>query len=299
MPELPEVETVRRGLAPVLEGATIAGVELRRADLRFPFPAHMADTMCGARVETLSRRGKYLVATLTQEAEPDPWYWIAHLGMSGRFIVEAGTATQPGAFAHQHARLVQHDHVVLTTQDGARIVYNDPRRFGYMRLVRDLSDEATLAHMGPEPLGNGFHAEALFQALRGRSGPVKTVLLDQAVVAGLGNIYVCEALFDAAISPNGRARSLSRGECERLVQAIRDVLSRAIVAGGSSLRDHAAVDGSLGYFQHQFHVYGREGEPCIRTGCPGTIERQVQAGRSTFQCRKCQVRPRAGVRMSR
>lgn len=284
MPELPEVETVRRGLAPAMEGARFGHVELRRADLRFPLPAHFRERLEGASVENLSRRGKYLTAALSTGET-----LIMHLGMSGRFTIDE--TRKPGAFVHDTGGGSRHDHVVFVMSGGGgdtRITYNDPRRFGFMDLAPTgaLEECRHFKGMGPEPLGNGFSAVALNEALKGRAAPVKAALLDQRVVAGLGNIYVCEALFRAGVSPRRRAASVAGRRGERLYPAIIEVLREAIEAGGSTLRDFAAADGALGYFQHRFDVYGREGEPC--RACSTPIERLAQAGRSTFFCPACQ-----------
>jgi formamidopyrimidine-DNA glycosylase len=289
MPELPEVETVRRGLAPVMEGAVIAGVEQRRPDLRFPFPADFAGRLTGRRVEVLGRRAKYLVGTLD-----DGTSLVMHLGMSGSFRVENGEA--PGGFHHPRSKDEAHDHVVLHLGSGARIVYNDPRRFGFMTLVEPggLDVHPLFAGLGTEPTGNSFQAEMLADRLAGRAAPLKAALLDQRLIAGLGNIYVCEALCRAGLSPRRAAGTLvlANGKPSprlfRLVEAIRAVIAEAIEAGGSSLRDYVQADGSLGYFQHRFAVYDREGETCTRPGCGGTIRRIVQSGRSTFYCPRCQ-----------
>ncbi len=282
MPELPEVETVRRGLAPVLAGRMIARAEVRRAGLRFPFPPDMAARLTGRRVEALSRRAKFLLAALDSGET-----LLIHLGMSGRLLIEgAETATL------HHARAVpsRHDHVVLHMQDGTRITFNDARRFGVMDLwpTDRLQEHPMLARLGPEPLGNGFHAKALAAALAGRRAPVKTALLDQRVVAGLGNIYVCEALWRAGIHPKRAAGRIGNQRVAALVRAIRAVLEEAIDSGGSTLRDFRAADGELGYFQHAFAVYDRAGRPCPRAGCKGKIARIVQGGRSTFYCPRCQ-----------
>jgi formamidopyrimidine-DNA glycosylase len=286
VPELPEVETVRRGLAPALEGATIARAQVHRPDLRWPFPDRMAERLTGARVLRLRRRSKYILADLdTGET------LIVHLGMSGRMIVSAGAArVAPGAFHHAHPAPEKHDHVVLDTQAGARITFNDARRFGAMDLAPTATVEAhkLLAALGPEPLGNAFHEDHLARAFRGKRTPVKAALLDQRIVAGLGNIYVCEALFRAGISPLRHAGRIARPRVERLVSEIRHVLTEAIEAGGSSLRDYRQADGDLGYFQHTFRVYGREGQPCQTPECKGIIRRKVQSGRSSFHCPICQ-----------
>ena len=284
MPELPEVETVRRGLAPELEGVRLARVETRRADLRFPFPERFAERLAGARVLALHRRAKYLIADLdTGES------WISHLGMSGRFTIEAGgERNQPGEYVHGGAPNPRHDHVVIETERGTRLVYNDPRRFGFMDLVpTDTLGLCThFASMGPEPTGNALSAPDLSARLKGRRTPIKAALLAQSVIAGLGNISVCEALFRAGISPRRLAASVAGRRAERLVPHIRDVIAEAIAAGGSSLKDFASTDGALGYFQHRFSVYDREGQPC--PSCSAPIRRIVQSGRSTFYCPACQ-----------
>jgi formamidopyrimidine-DNA glycosylase len=287
MPELPEVETVRRGLAPVLEGRRIDTVELRRPDLRFPFPDRFAERITGATIGPLGRRAKYLLLPL-QTGET----LILHLGMSGRVLIEAGEGRkQLGEFHHEHGRLAAHDHVMIQLSGGARVIYNDVRRFGFMRLAPTdaLESDPFIAELGPEPLGNGFHAEHLLKVFAGRAVPLKSALLDQKNVAGLGNIYVCEALNRSGLSPYRAARSLKPKEATRLASEIRAVLEEAIAAGGSTLRDFRHEDGSLGYFQHTFRVYDREGEACPTPGCGGTIERQVQSGRSTFFCASCQT----------
>jgi formamidopyrimidine-DNA glycosylase len=283
VPELPEVETVRRGLEPVLAGRVITRAEIRRPDLRWPFPKRMAKRLTGARVTGLRRRSKYLLADLDRGET-----LIMHLGMSGRLLV---SGAQLGTFHHQHPAPEKHDHVVLDVEGGARVTFNDARRFGAMDLwpTADLAAHRLLAGLGPEPLGNGFHGAYLAGRMAGRVTPVKAVLIDQRVVAGLGNIYVCEALWRARISPLRLARDLTPDEAETLVAAVRTVLEDALAAGGSSLRDYRRADGELGYFQHSFAVYDREGKPCLRTGCGGVIERIVQSGRSSFYCPVCQA----------
>jgi formamidopyrimidine-DNA glycosylase len=293
MPELPEVETVRRGLAPILVGARIFRVELRRPDLRFPFPPDFVKNLQGRRITGLNRRAKYLVATLDDGAA-----LIAHLGMSGAFRIETdgdGEAEPLGAFALPRSKNPAHDHVVLHVE-GARVIYNDPRRFGFMTFTREanLETHPFFVDLGVEPLSNGFDARVLARLFAGKKTPLKSALLDQKGIAGLGNIYVCESLHRSGLSPHRAAGDLARANgaptraAERLVRAIRDVLMEAVAAGGSSLRDHRQTDGSLGYFQHRFHVYGREGEACATRACGGTILRQTQNGRSTFFCPKCQ-----------
>ncbi|APZ52677.1 bifunctional DNA-formamidopyrimidine glycosylase/DNA-(apurinic or apyrimidinic site) lyase [Salipiger abyssi] len=282
MPELPEVETVRRGLAPVMEGQRIALARVNRPDLRWPFPERMAERLTGARVERLRRRSKYILADLdTGET------LLIHLGMSGRMLV-SGDAL--GRFVHDHPAPEKHDHVVFDMADGARVTFNDPRRFGAMDLMGTETAEAhpLLAALGPEPLGNAFSESHLVAALKGRNMPVKSALLDQKIVAGLGNIYVCEALFRAGIHPGRRVSRISEKRLAALVPVIRQVLAEAIEAGGSSLRDFRQADGELGYFQHSFDVYGREGQPCRTPGCTNSVHRIVQSGRSSFYCPGCQ-----------
>ena len=330
MPELPEVETVRQGLAPALEGAVITAASLRRPDLRFPFPDGLEALLRGARVTALARRAKYLLIELDRGTT-----LISHLGMSGSYRVEAvglaetgaedlavglaetGAQTKehvpagngadiqghehvPGLFHHERSALAAHDHIVLQVEGGragpARIIYNDPRRFGFMLAAPTarLHEHPMLCDLGPEPTGNALTAEHLAARLRGKKSPLKAVLLDQKTIAGLGNIYVCEALSRARLSPKRLARTLvkkSGAPTERLARLtghIRDVIAEAIQAGGSSLRDHKHTDGSLGYFQHRFAVYDREHAPCPNPGCRGTVARIVQSGRSTFYCPTCQ-----------
>jgi len=286
MPELPEVETVRGGLAPVLEGRRLVRVEARRPDLRFPFPENFVQVLTGATVVRLERRAKYILARLDREDT-----LVVHLGMTGRFEIEKPEGQErPGHFHYAPAPDPKHAHVVFETDAGVRITYYDPRRFGYMALVNTATLELHpwFSGLGPEPLSPAFDADRLKAAFAGRKQGPKTLLLDQRIVAGLGNIYVCEALHRARISPFKPAGKISRARLEPLVQAVRDVLSEAIAAGGSTLRDYAQADGALGYFQHSFRVYDREGRPCPNAGCKGVIARQVQAGRSTFYCPVCQ-----------
>lgn len=282
MPELPEVETVRRGLTPAMEGQTILLAEVNRPDLRWPFPANMAARLTSRTVLRLRRRSKYILADLDNGET-----LLVHLGMSGRMTVSGDPL---GRFVHDHPAAQKHDHVVLHMANGARITFNDPRRFGAMDLMQTATAEQhkLLSVLGPEPLGNAFHEQHLTEAFRGRRSPVKSVLLDQKVVAGLGNIYVCEALFRAGISPRRRADGISRTRVAALVPTIRQVLTEAIDAGGSSLRDFRQADGELGYFQHSFDVYGRAGEPCRTPGCDAPIRRIIQCGRSSFYCAQCQ-----------
>ncbi len=282
MPELPEVETVRRGLLPVMEGRVIARAQVNRPDLRWPLPERMADRLTGQRVLSLRRRSKYILADLSSGES-----LLIHLGMSGRMLVSGGML---GAFHHDHPAPEKHDHVVLDMEGGGRVTFNDARRFGAMDLVETAGAEThpLLASLGPEPLGNGFDDAYLVAALKGRRTPIKSALLDQHLVAGLGNIYVCETLFRARISPRRLAGELSARRAASLVPIIREVLAEAIEAGGSSLRDHRQTNGELGYFQHTFRVYDREGQPCTTPGCTGTITRIVQSGRSSFYCPRCQ-----------
>jgi formamidopyrimidine-DNA glycosylase len=295
MPELPEVETVRRGLAPVLEGARFAKVEQRRADLRFPFPTNFAKRLKGRRVERLDRRAKYLLVWLD-----DGEVLAMHLGMSGRFVIENGSGKSHrkilGEFVQQAGEDGKHDHLILTMSNGAVIRYNDARRFGYMTLIEAAKlDEHPLFHgLGIEPLGNALTAGFLAARGKGRKQPLKAFLLDQRVLAGIGNIYACEALHRAKLLPDRPASVLAlqsgapSAAAKRLAPAVREVLEDALEAGGSSLRDYRQADGSPGYFQHRFCVYDREGKPCLRKGCGGTIARKVQSGRSTFYCPVCQ-----------
>lgn len=282
MPELPEVETVRRGLAPVMEGQVIARAQVNRPDLRWPFPPDMAARLTGRRVMALRRRSKYILADLDSGET-----LLIHLGMSGRMLVSGDPL---GLFVNDHPMAEKHDHVVLDMANGARITFNDPRRFGAMDLLETATADLhkLLSVIGPEPLGNDFNEPYLVAALKGRNTPVKSALLDQRIVAGLGNIYVCEALFRARISPQRRAGQIAATRVAAMVPIIRQVLAEAIEAGGSSLRDFRQADGELGYFQHSFDAYGREGEPCRAPGCNSTIARIVQAGRSSFYCPKCQ-----------
>ncbi|MFQ8430444.1 bifunctional DNA-formamidopyrimidine glycosylase/DNA-(apurinic or apyrimidinic site) lyase [Amaricoccus sp. W119] len=284
MPELPEVETVRGGLEPVMTGRVILRADIRRPDLRWPFPERMGARLTGARVLGLGRRSKYLLIGLDRGET-----LIVHLGMSGRLLVSGGESRETvGVFHHAHPAPMPHDHVVLDLEGGARVTMNDARRFGAMDLwpTAAIETHRLLAGLGPEPLGNAFDALHLAARLAGRRTPVKAALLDQRNVAGLGNIYVCEALWRAGINPATRAADLGEADIAALTLAIREVLIDAIAAGGSSLRDYRQADGELGYFQHSFAVYGREGEPCAR--CGQEIARIVQSGRSSFFCPGCQ-----------
>jgi formamidopyrimidine-DNA glycosylase len=272
MPELPEVETVCRGLRPSMEGRMMIRVIVRRPNLRFPFPHRFAERLTGRTVIRINRRAKFIQVLLDDDA-----VLLIHLGMSGRMtILDAASAPPPG----------RHDHVDFEMDGGKIIRYCDPRRFGMMDLTSaaSLDEHRMLRNLGPEPLGNAFNAAILGAALAGKRTPIKAALLDQRVVAGLGNIYICEALHRAAISPRRQAATIPGKRAERLVAAIRDVLNEAIAAGGSSLRDYVQTSGDLGYFQHQWQAYGREGEPCRYNGCAGTVQRITQSGRSTFFC---------------
>ncbi len=286
MPELPEVETVLRGLEPVLTGRILVHVNQRRPDLRWPFPERFAERLTGRRVMGLGRRSKYLLIGLDGGET-----WIIHLGMSGRILVgEPPRGDLVGEFHHASPAPGKHDHVIITTDQGNVVTYNDARRFGLMDLwpTADLENHKLLAGLGPEPLGNAFNGAALAASLADKRTPIKAALLDQRIVAGLGNIYVSEALHRARVSPKRLAGTLARPRIDRLAGEIVATLNDAIAAGGSSLRDFRRADGELGYFQHSFRVYDREGEACPTAGCPGTIRRIVQSGRSTFHCPKCQ-----------
>ena len=280
MPELPEVETVRRGLAPAFEGATFLEVEQRRPDLRFPFPENFVTRLQGQSVTALSRRAKYLLADLSGGE-----VLIMHLGMSGSFRVEGHVL---GRFHHERSATQNHDHVVFHFSNGAVVTYNDPRRFGFMDLTprAALADHAFFKKLGLEPLGNALNGAVLQDLFAGKATPLKSALLDQSLIAGLGNIYVCEAMFRAQLSPFMPAGQLNRAQAELLSTIIRQVLEEALLAGGSTLNDFSHTDGALGYFQHQFRVYDREGEACVTCGHP--VSRRVQSGRSTFYCETCQ-----------
>jgi formamidopyrimidine-DNA glycosylase len=291
MPELPEVETVRRGLVPVMEGAVIDKLDLRRGDLRSPFPRDFAGRLTGRRITGLGRRAKYITADLD-----DGLVLVIHLGMSGSFRIETdGAGKVAGRFYHPRSELRAHDHVVFHLSSGATVIFNDPRRFGLMDLIprAELATSKHFKGLGVEPLGNELSGETLALLLAGRKAPLKAALMDQRLIAGLGNIYVCESLWRAKLSPDRKAGTIAtptgkpKPAAEALAGAIRDVLQAAIKAGGSSLRDHRQADGELGYFQHEFAVYGREGEPCLRED-GGIIRRKVHSGRSTFYCPVCQ-----------
>ncbi len=292
MPELPEVETVRRGLQPVMEGARFDKVEARRGDLRWPLPKDFVQRLEGQTVNGLGRRAKYILADLSSGE-----VLLMHLGMSGSFrVAQAGAEKTPGDFHHERSKAAAHDHIVFHMSNGGVATFNDPRRFGCMKLVARgaLEQEPLLRALGPEPLGNVFDAAMLAHACDGKKTSLKAALLDQRVVAGLGNIYVCEALHRSHLSPKRTASTLAtrkgepNGRAADLVDSIRAVLGDAIAAGGASLRDHRQTSGELGYFQHSFRVYDREGEPCRTRGCSGTVRRIVQSGRSTFYCPLCQ-----------
>jgi formamidopyrimidine-DNA glycosylase len=287
LPELPEVETVRRGLEPVLSGARLARVRANRPDLRFPLPEGFVQRLTGATIVRLDRRAKYILAPLDRGDT-----LVMHLGMTGRFEIAAPEGTvRPGDFARVVTPEDKHAHVVFETEAGAMVTYYDPRRFGFMDLIPTdrLEQHPWFATMGPEPLGEAFDAKTLEKAFEGRKQGPKTLLLDQRTVAGLGNIYVCEALHRAHISPFKPSGGIARKRLGPLTTAIKDVLAEAVEVGGSTLKDFAAADGALGYFQHRFRVYDREGEACPTPGCKGVIAREVQAGRSTFFCPVCQV----------
>ena len=275
MPELPEVETVARGLEQALIGDKFTQITLRRPNLRFPFALDFCEKLTGKTITSVGRRAKYLLLTVE-----DGTVLIGHLGMSGSFRIEKNAGTT----------LDKHDHIVFETAKGARVRYHDPRRFGFMLLTteQDLATHPQLKDIGPEPLGNEFNGPVLQAALSARKGPIKTAILDQKVVAGVGNIYACEALFRSKISPLRIANTLRSARAERLANAIREVLSDAILSGGSTLRNYSHTDGELGYFQHKFNVYAHEGSPCPTPTCKSTIKRIVQGGRSTFYCSSCQ-----------
>ena len=278
MPELPEVETVRRGIAPLLEGAIFTKAEARRPNLRIAIPDNFSKELTGKKILSVGRRSKYILMYI----EEGPVV-ILHLGMSGKVTL------------YRHGKddipeVGKHDHLIFETDSGVRMVYTDPRRFGLITFAEadNLDAHPLLASMGPEPLSNSFHADYLVNRLAGRKSPIKNVLLDQKVIAGLGNIYVCEALFRARIHPERKASDIDNKEIAMLVPVINDVIREAIEAGGSTLKDYAQVDGELGYFQHSFQAYGREDERCINEGCDDTIVRIAQSGRSTFFCKSCQ-----------
>lgn len=292
MPELPEVETVRRGLEPVMAGCTIQSVEQRRPNLRFPLPDGFGHRLAGRRIKGLGRRAKYLIFDLEGDMT-----LVCHLGMSGSFRVEQPDShSAPGAFHHPRSKLAAHDHIIFNLEKGIRVIYNDPRRFGFMELIATgaIDEHPYFRDLGIEPLGNELSGERLIELFGTKKAPLKSALLDQSLVTGLGNIYVCEALHRAQLSPRRAAGSLGRRRgtyaksATKLAAEIRKVLEEAIEAGGSTLRDHRLADGTLGYFQHRFRVYDREGEPCSNKPCRGIVRRIVQSGRSTFFCPMCQ-----------
>lgn len=292
MPELPEVETVRRGLEPSMQGATIERVQQMRPNLRFPFPQDFTKRLTGRRIVSLGRRAKYLTIHLD-----DGLTIISHLGMSGSFRIEAeGEEAAPGAFHHERSKSATHDHVIFHLRrpegEAVRIIYNDPRRFGFMLFAEEgtLDGHPLLTKLGVEPTGNYLSGTVLRELFANKRAPLKAALLDQSLIAGLGNIYVCEALWRAGLSPMREAGSIAHQPqtLELLAQSIRDVIAEAIEAGGSTLKDYIQADGALGYFQHSFKVYGREGEPCRNPKCRSVIQRMVQSGRSTFYCASCQ-----------
>ncbi|MHA1107752.1 MAG: bifunctional DNA-formamidopyrimidine glycosylase/DNA-(apurinic or apyrimidinic site) lyase [Alphaproteobacteria bacterium] len=280
MPELPEVETVRRGLATVMEGQIIAGVTVNRSDLRRPLPEGFARRLQGVTVTALGRRAKYLIAELSSGDA-----LLIHLGMSGSMVIDPA-----GGASRMRNSYGRHEHVVFDMENGARVRFSDPRRFGLMDLapLDALDSHPLLAHLGPEPTGDDFTGPRLAGLLRDKRTPIKAALLDQRLVAGLGNIYVCESLFQSGLSPRRSARNVQGARAGRLAAAVRSVLAKAIAAGGSTLRDHVAPSGEIGYFQHSFKVYGREGETCANQGCDARIRRIVQSGRSSFYCPDCQ-----------
>ena len=295
MPELPEVETVRAGLEPVLRGRRFVRVEQRRKDLRFPLPDRFAERLTGRKVERLDRRAKYILVHLDGGE-----VLVVHLGMTGRFSVTAPSPRKRGEgigeYTYAHGREAKHDHLVFTMSGGAVVTYNDARRFGYMELIPsgELDAHAFFAGLGVEPLGHDLTPEYLARRSAAKKVDLKALLMDQRIIAGLGNIYVCEALFRAGLSPSKPAAHLATRTAKptpaarRLVPQIKAVLLEAIGAGGSTLRDYKQADGSIGAFQNAFQVYGREGEPCSRRGCRGRVRRKTQGGRSTFYCPVCQ-----------
>ena len=282
MPELPEVETIMRGISPFLEGATIKKIKLNRADLRWPFPENFASRLKEAKVRNLKRRSKYILIDLSTGET-----LLIHLGMSGKILI---SDSKIGNYFYESSKLVNHDHVIFELNDGTIITYNDPRRFGAMDLAKtdDLNNHKFLQKLGPEPLGNNFNSDYLKIKLSKKESPIKNVLLDQSIVAGLGNIYVCEALFMSGISPKKKASKISKNKCDELVLNIRTILISAIEAGGSSLKDFTDIQGNPGYFQFDFYVYGRDNEWCKTRDCDRKIKRIFQSGRSSFYCPRCQ-----------
>ncbi len=295
MPELPEVETVRRGLAPVMEGGVIEKAIINRLNLRFPFPERFIQRLEGQKILSVGRRAKYLVLDL-ESGE----ILVMHLGMSGSFRIEMAEGVEaPGVFHHPRSDAKKHDHVIISVNGPhgrADIIYNDPRRFGYMDLVArsEMDTNKHFANVGVEPTGNALDGDLISKLFAGKTAPLKATLLDQRLIAGLGNIYVCEALWRAGLSPTRKASTITRKDgkatkrTELLAQSIREIIASAIEAGGSSLRDHKQTDGTMGYFQHTFNVYDQEGKPCKSEGCNSMIKRIVQSGRSTFYCPTCQ-----------
>jgi len=282
MPELPEVETIMRGVSLFLEGATIKKVRVNRPDLRWPFPENFADRLSETMVLGLKRRSKYILVDLSTNET-----LLIHLGMSGRILI---SGSKIGNFFREPTKISKHDHVIFELNDGTIITYNDPRRFGAMDLAKtnDLKNHRFLKKLGPEPLGNNFNSDHLRIKLSKKESPIKNVLLDQSVVSGLGNIYVCEALFMSGISPKKKACKVSKEKCEELVQNIRTILNAAIQAGGSSLKDFTDIQGNSGYFQFEFYVYGRDNQRCKTKSCDRKIKRITQSGRSSFYCPNCQ-----------
>ena len=288
MPELPEVETVLRGLEPVMVDQKISNAEIRRPDLRWPFPENMSERLTGMTILRLHRRSKYILCDLNSGET-----LLIHLGMSGRMTIsnaKNGSEDLLANFQYKHPLPAKHDHVILDMQTGTRISFNDARRFGAMDLIetKNLFDHKLIKLLGPEPLGNEFNTPYLHSKLKGKAAPIKSALLDQRIVSGLGNIYVCESLWRAGINPKRLSGKVSRKKIDVLVPIIRDVLREAISAGGSSLKDHRQANGDLGYFQHSFAVYGREGKKCSSVNCSELVKRIVQSGRSSFYCAKCQ-----------
>ena len=295
MPELPEVETVRRGLQPVMEGAVIEKAVINRPNLRFPFPDNFVARLEGQKILSVGRRAKYLVLDLESNE-----VLVMHLGMSGSYRIEmAENVTAPGVFHHPRSDAQKHDHVIISVNGlhgRADIIYNDPRRFGYMDLVSrsEMETHKHFANVGIEPTGNALDGALISKLFAGKTAPLKAALLDQRLIAGLGNIYVCEALWRSGLSPQRKATTITRKDgkatkrTELLASSIREIIASAIEAGGSSLRDHKQTDGTMGYFQHTFNVYDQEGKPCKSQGCSSTIKRIVQSGRSTFYCPTCQ-----------
>ena len=282
MPELPEVETIMRGISPFLEGATIKRIKLNRADLRWPFPENFTSRLKEAKVLNLRRRSKYILIDLNTGET-----LLIHLGMSGKILV---SDSKIGNYFYESSKGFCHDHVIFELNDGTKLTYNDPRRFGAMDLTKTnhVNNHKFLEKLGPEPLGNNFNSDYLKTELSKKESPIKNVLLHQSVIAGLGNIYVCEALFMSGILPMKKASKISKNKCEELVRNIRTVLMSAIEAGGSSLKDFTDIQGNSGYFQFEFYVYGRENKYCKTINCNNKIKRISQSGRSSFYCPLCQ-----------